>query len=191
MVSIRRLNVANTVGSRVALILPGAGYTAQAPLLYWSTRALADAGWDVWGIDWHSDIDGTVRQDMQGFVESALAQAEGVLPNPPELVVAKSFGTFALPFFEDRDVRAAWLTPILTDSVVSEALAGVTRGAHLGIGGTADPAWRPDLVGETRAQLVTVAGANHSLEVPSANWWQASEGTSKIVDQVVAHLLDA
>jgi hypothetical protein len=191
MLSIRRLGEATEAASRVALVLPGAGYTAQAPLLYWTTRALADAGWDVWGIDWHSDIDESARRDLFGFVHAALVRAERVLPKPPELVVAKSLGTYGLPYFTDRDVRAAWLTPILTDSNVAGALAAVTRGAHLAIGGSGDPAWRPELVAASQARLVTVDDAGHSLEAASAEWREASQRQLDIIDQVVAHLLDA
>ena len=101
MVSIRREH-SNNSGARVALILPGAGYTVQAPLLYWPILALTEAGWDVWSVDWHADVDDAARQDMQGFVESALATAEDALPAPPGLVLAKSLGTFALPTSRSR-----------------------------------------------------------------------------------------
>lgn len=189
MVNIRRESRNSNGDTRVALILPGAGYTAQAPLLYWPILALAEAGWDVWSVDWHADIDEAARQDMQGFVESALASAEEALPAPPELVVAKSLGTFALPHFAQQDVRAVWLTPILTDPVVADALARVNPGRHLAIGGTADPSWRPDLIGTTSARLVTVEAANHSLELKSKPWRESAESQLTIIDQVVTHLL--
>ncbi|WP_350353360.1 hypothetical protein ABS642_10840 [Microbacterium sp. A8/3-1] len=190
MVSIHRLSVTNTDAHGVALVLPGAGYTAQAPLLYWPLRALTQAGWDVWGIDWHSDIDETTFRDVQGFVEEALARADEVLPKAPQVVLAKSFGTFGLPYFAHRDVRAAWLTPILTDPVVADALANVSAGAHLGVGGTADPAWRPDLVGNTGARLVTVKDADHGLEETTAPWREASARQLGIIGKVVGHLLE-
>jgi hypothetical protein len=159
-------------------------------LLYWPVRALSDAGWDVWGIDWHSDIDEPVRRDMQGFVEAALARAEATLPTSPELVLAKSFGTYALPYFAHKEVRAAWLTPILTDPAVADALADVSSGSHLAVGGTADPSWRPELVGETRARLVSVEGADHGFEVVAAEWHKAARAQLDLIDLVVAHLLD-
>jgi hypothetical protein len=188
MVSIRREH-SNNSGARVALILPSAGYTVQAPLLYWPILALTEAGWDVWSVDWHADVDEAARQDMQGFVESALATAEEALPAPPELVLAKSLGTFALPHFAQQDVRAVWLTPILTDPVVADALARVSPGRHLAIGGTADPSWRPDLVGTTRARLVDVEAANHSLELTSKPWRESAETHLTVIGQVVTHLL--
>ncbi|MBF4635330.1 hypothetical protein ITJ38_13025 [Agreia pratensis] len=189
MVTINRLSSNDSDSRGVALVLPGVAYTAQAPLLYWPIRALEAAGWDVWGIDWHSDIDDSVRHDMRGFVESAVARAEELLPQSPKLVLAKSLGTLALPAFVDREIRAAWLTPILTDPTVARALADVSRGAHLGVGGSADPVWRPELIGGTNARLVTVEGAGHGLEVPSPAWRSAANSQLDLIAQVVAHLL--
>ncbi|MCU1403865.1 MAG: hypothetical protein JWQ43_168 [Glaciihabitans sp.] len=189
MVNVLRERSNGASDARVALILPGAGYTTQAPLLYWPILALAEAGWEVWSIDWHADIDDATHQDMQGFVESALATAEVTLPAPPELVLAKSLGTFALPYLAHRDVRAVWLTPILTDPVVADALARVTSGRHLAVGGSADPSWRPDLISNASARLVTIEAADHRLEVTSTQWRQSAEVQLTVVDQVVAHLL--
>ncbi|WP_133160261.1 hypothetical protein [Cryobacterium zongtaii] len=189
MVSTRRESSNSNSDTRVALILPGAGYTSQAPLLYWPILALVEAGWDVWSVDWHADVDDAARQNMQGFVESALATAEGALPAPPKLVVAKSLGAYALPHFAQQDVRAVWLTPILTDPVVADALARVNPGRHLAIGGTADPSWRPDLIGTTSARLVEVEAANHSLVLKSKPWRDSAESQLAIIDQIVTHLL--
>ena len=190
MVNVRRETRSSSNGdTHVALILPGAGYTVQAPLLHWPMLALAEAGWDVWSIDWHADVDDAARQDMRGFVESALATAEAALPAPPELVLAKSLGTFALPHFAQQDVRGVWLTPILSDPGVADALARVSPERHLAVGGTADPSWRPDLVGATSARLVSVEAANHSLELKSKPWRESAETQRTIIDQVVTHLL--
>jgi hypothetical protein len=188
MVSIRRAIGDGTGGGRVALVLPGAGYTAQAPLLYWPIRALAQAGCDVWTIDWHADIDDAARRDMRGFVEAALARAEKALPAAPRAIIAKSLGTFALPYFAGQDVNAVWLTPILTDPEVAAALA-LASGRHLAIGGSADPAWRPDLVGSTSAQLVTVDDADHGLERDAAHWRESAETQLSILDRVITHLV--
>ena len=189
MVSIQRESRNCNGDSRVALILPGGGYTTQGPLLYWPMLALADAGWDVWSVDWHADFDEAARQDMQGFVESALAIAEQALPAPPEAVVAKSLGTFALPHFAKTDVRAVWLTPILTDPAVADALARVAPGRHLAVGGAADPSWRPELITTASARLVTVGAANHSLELTSKSWRDSADTQLTIIDQAVTHLL--
>jgi len=35
----------------VAVILPGARYTAQAPLLYWASVILEERGWHVHRVD--------------------------------------------------------------------------------------------------------------------------------------------
>ncbi|TFC41988.1 MULTISPECIES: hypothetical protein [Cryobacterium] len=108
---------------------------------------------------------------------------------PPELVVAKLLGAYALPHFAQQDVRAVWLTPILTDPVVANALARVNPGRHLAIGGTADPSWRPDLIGTTSARLIEVEAANHSLVLKSKPWRDSAESQLAIIDQIVTHLL--
>jgi hypothetical protein len=189
VISLRRARPDTPSGAPVALVLPGAGYTVQAPLLYWPILALGEAGWDVWSIDWHDDIDDAGRADMRGFVESALTLAEDGLPAAPERVLAKSLGTYALPYFANRDVRAAWLTPILTDPSIAGALADVATGHHLVVGGTADPVWRPDLAGVTDAQLLSIEAANHSLELPSTGWRGSIDAQRGVIDRVVTHLV--
>lgn len=41
---------------------------------------------------------------------------------------------------------------------------------QLVIGGSADPSWQPELVAGTAAELVTIAAADHSLELEDADW---------------------
>ena len=188
MATIRRISRPSLSGAPVALVLPGASYTVQAPLLYWPVLALAEAGWDVWGVDWHSDIDLVPPGDMLAYIETAVQQAEDSLPADPEIVIAKSLGTYALPHFAKRQVLAAWLTPILSDPVVAGALSEVSSGQHLAVGGTADPLWRPDLLSETKARLVSVESANHRLEIAGAGWRESADAQRRIIDCVIDHL---
>ncbi|PYY36895.1 hypothetical protein DEJ16_01740 [Curtobacterium sp. MCJR17_055] len=83
-----------------------------------------------------------------------------------------------------------WLTPVLTDDTVRDALATVNDG-HVAVGGSADPMWRPDRVTHTRARLVTVDGADHALEVPGD--WRRSQRLQvevlSVVEEQVAALV--
>jgi hypothetical protein len=186
MVTVTNLGGSDDTGAPTALILPGAGYTLQAPLLHWSTLALTQAGWSVWGVDWHDDVDGDALGEPHRFVEDAVEIALAVMDRPPRLVLAKSLGTFALPHFARLPVHGAWLTPILTDDDVASALRGASS-AHLAIGGTADPAWRPDRVEGTRAELVTLHSADHGLELEDAGWRESLDAQTSVVERVVAH----
>ncbi|WP_150307050.1 alpha/beta fold hydrolase [Planctomonas psychrotolerans] len=189
MPSTIRLNSGVPSNAPIALVLPGAGYTVQAPLLYWSALALTEAGWDVWSVDWHADIRAAGRQDPARFVKDALVQAIRELPSAPSAVIGKSVGSFALPFFLEHNVRGAWLTPILTDPrVAAAAQRASTR--HLFVGGTADPLWRPEGTLPTSPNVIEVPEGNHSLEIPGAGWHRSAAAQLDVVRDIVAHLTD-
>lgn len=71
-------------------------YTVLGPLLYWPVLALTQAGWDVWSIDWHADVQGPPPKDTGQFVEDAVSQALHEMPDAPTAGVGKSLGTYAL-----------------------------------------------------------------------------------------------
>ncbi len=150
------------------LVLPGAGYGQQAPLLWWSRAIAAELGAEVVAPSWAVDDAG--RADPVAFVEQQVAAVlEG---RTPDLVVAKSFGSYALPWAVRHGVDGVWLTPVLTDPAVVAALAAASDGS-VAVGGSADPMWVPSSVATTRARLHTVAGADHALEVRGD--WRASQ----------------
>lgn len=171
----------------VVLVLPGSGYTVQAPLLYWTTRALDQAGWDVWAVDWHDAAPGLRAEDADEFVAECVAEAIAGLPRPPAAIVAKSLGTLSLPRFVTTDVRAVWFTPILTNDCVGRAAAQASA-AHLLVGGSADPAWRPELLDETVAVVRTVPDADHGMELTDAAWHESAARQLELVADAVAHL---
>ena len=152
----------------LVLVLPGAGYGQQAPLLWW-TRAIAEQhGAEVVAPGWR--VDAAAKADPLAFVE---AQVDAALAGRrPDLVVAKSFGSFALPWAVRHGTDGLWLTPVLTDPAVVAALAGAGTGS-VAVGGSADAMWIPSAVGATRAGLHTVEGADHALEVPGD--WRGSQ----------------
>jgi hypothetical protein len=177
MVRIERTRTDVPAGAPTALVLPGAAYTVQA---------MTERGCDVWTIDWHADIDETVRLDMRAFVEASVRRAEAIMPSPPAFVVAKSFGTYAMPYYLGSPVWAVWMTPILSDPVLAGTLARASEG-HLAIGGSADPSWRPDLTEGTGARLVTVEGADHVLLRPDG-WRESASTQLELIDTAVSHL---
>ncbi|BDZ49248.1 hypothetical protein GCM10025867_14890 [Frondihabitans sucicola] len=164
-----------------ALILPGAGYTTQAPLLYWISSALVAHGWRLIRADW-------------GFRPASLEQGRRLVHDSletfpggdvPDLVVAKSIGTFALPWAMTHGAAGIWLTPLLSESDVAEAL-NAADDRHVAIGGTADPAWLPSLLTDSHAILHSVTGANHSLELPSS-WDGSVREQVPVIQAAVAH----
>jgi len=155
---------------KVAVLVPGAGYKVESPLLFWPAEQLKDHGWQVHGIRW-TDGD-EPGDDPHGFAARAVEQAFAEAPRAVErLIVAKSFGTFAIPWAEEAQVPGVWLTPVLTDEVIRRTLTD-TRKRDLLIGGSKDKLWVTDGLSATAGRFVEIPDADHSLQVP--NDWRAS-----------------
>ncbi len=155
---------------KVAVLVPGSGYKVESPLLYWPAELLKDRGWQVYGIRWTDDDE--PGDDPHGFAARAVERAFAAAPAAVErLIVAKSFGTFAIPWAEEAQVQAVWLTPVLTDGVIRRTLME-TRKPDLLIGGSADKFWDTDGLSGTAGTFVEIQDANHSLQVGTD--WRAS-----------------
>jgi len=169
----------------VAVLVPGSGYTVRAPLLYWCAEILAQQGWHVQGIDW--TIAASAWDDPQSFAELAVAEAFDSAPQTDQrLIIAKSFGCFALPWARRQGIPGVWLTPVLTDGNVCRALRDATP-ADLAVGGDADALWLPEEVAGTRATVITVPGADHSLALPG-NWRGSLAAQSVVFEGIEKHL---
>jgi hypothetical protein len=147
---------------RVAIILPGVRYTPAAPLLHYARAVLLARGWTVQEI-WWGDAPGQGRAEwVREHTLTALARE-----NAQELLlVGKSLGTLAAPVAAERGLPAVWLTPLLTEPAVVDALTRASR-PRLLVGGTADPLWQGDVARRTGADLLEVPGADHGMEVDS------------------------
>ncbi|MCJ0700622.1 hypothetical protein FRIG_05670 [Frigoribacterium faeni] len=165
----------------VAVILPGTGYTAKAPLLYWSAVLLCEQGWRVRAVEW--DVNPQAADESQADVERELQQAGDAAGGRVDLVVAKSFGTLGLPWAVAHAVPGVWLTPVLTDAVIFDALVRASA-AHLAVGGSRDPLWSPAMRLKTDAVVQTMEGADHSLLL--ADDWHGSLDLHKQLYEVIA-----
>lgn len=164
-------NLPESAGSgRRALVLPGSGYSADRPLLYWAAQVLALHGWHVQAVRWH--IDDAARTQPREFVESAADLALAACPpGGPALVLAKSFGTFAAQWSAHRGFPGIWLTPLLSTPEVARALVESGQPGLL-VGGTADQLWDGDQARRSRHEVMEVPGADHVLELRTD--WRAS-----------------
>ncbi len=155
---------------RRAVILPGAVYSPDAPLLDFGRLALLQHGWTVQQV-WWEDPGGSLA-DRAGWVadqleSAAAAEAERAPTLDRLLAMAKSLGTLAAAGRTTVDA-AVWFTPLLTDSV---CVAGIERRAKAGVpqllvGGTADELWVSRTAHGLGCDVLEVDGADHALTVP-------------------------
>ncbi|MFE4194656.1 hypothetical protein ACFRJ9_02230 [Paenarthrobacter sp. NPDC056912] len=178
-------------GTKVAVLLPGSGYPVQGPVLFWAGEMLAAMGWHVQAVRWTADDE--PGADPHAFVARAAEQAFAAAPSASQrLVVAKSFGTLAIPWAEETRTAGVWLTPLLTDAKVRETI-GHTDKADLFVGGSDDKLWDGGRTSESAGTFVEIPGADHSLQIP--NNWRASQelqsGVFGRIEEFVRALPDA
>ncbi|WP_432492816.1 alpha/beta fold hydrolase [Kineococcus gypseus] len=164
----------------MATVLPGRGYSCEAPLLHYTRLLLRTRGWTV----------RTVRWPIPPTPEQLLDLAPDLLDAMharTHLVVAKSLSTRLLPLAVQRDLPGIWLTPLLREPAVRDAAERASAPTLL-IGGTADPYWDPDTARRSGQQVVEVTGADHSMEI--AGDLDASLRVLQTVLTAVGDLLD-
>lgn len=146
-----------------AVLLPGAGYGVQAPLLWFGRMALSGAGLNVIAVNDRYTGD----EQARAWVERRLLAALDRVDDPRPLILAKSISTLAAPMAAERQLPAVWLTPLL-QLAASPVVAGLRARAApaLLVGGTADSAWDGELARSFEGvDVVEIAGADHSLQL--------------------------
>lgn len=156
---------------RWAIVMPGAGYSVQAPLLWYARHAAMEAGHNVLAL---TDAFDRNRDDPTGWVEerckATLRHVRSHDAHP--LVITKSLTSLAARFAADEALPSVWLTPLIADrgtTVASQVIEGLRAGTapRLLIGGSDDPTWDDGIAsGLSHAQILELPGADHSLEVP-------------------------
>jgi len=165
----------------LALVLPGLGYNADMPLLYYSSRLLLERKCDV--LQLRPDYQGRVFQAAsqeerrERMYEDAAAGLQAGLDQGPYkklVLVGKSIGTLgmALLINEFKNLGSPvtiWITPLLREVLVVDAALACAAPAFFMVG-TADSTFDPAALGyiqkKTGAQAWKAENANHSLELP-------------------------
>jgi len=147
----------------LALVLPGRAYSPSAPLLEFARRALLQHGFTVQQVWWDSESRGDEDADrwVRRQVTDALAEEDA----DHVVLVAKSLGTRAASYAAERGLDAIWLTPLLVEPTLAEAIAA-NAGRQLLVGGLADELWDPAVARELAdngCDVLTVADADHAM----------------------------
>ncbi|WP_212987076.1 alpha/beta hydrolase [Actinoplanes auranticolor] len=150
------------------VLVPGAAYPTQAPLLDLADAVLADRQCAVEHITW-AVPSGLLQIGPEPFVRAhvtaGLHRVQEAEPRGSVVVIAKSLGSYAAALVAERGLPAVWLTPVLTDESIVESITASPAPALL-IGGSADQLWVRAAAEATGKQTLTIPGADHSLRVP-------------------------
>lgn len=167
--------------SKLAILLPGAGYTAQAPLLHYATGVFLHKSVDVLQVNYTYNDKFYDSFTMEELVEAIKYDVDAVIHKVLEknsyegyYVVGKSLGTIAMASLVDREIfhnaKAVWLTPLLNRDDVFESMLH-SRNESLCLIGDDDTHYNAEryLQFANNPKLVTklLAGADHSLQYKS------------------------
>lgn len=143
----------------LVILLPGAAYTCQMPLLHFAALVAISHDWDVRAVDWTpAEHWGTEQIGLE--LAAAIGDHEG-----PVRVVGKSLGTLAAPYAAEHRIDAVWLTPLVKMPAVARAIAD-HPGRQLLIAGTDDTdTWDSGIAAAFSAEVLEIAGADHGLRV--------------------------
>jgi hypothetical protein len=201
----RGLSIPNTLrlldekSDRLGIVFPGRGYTAQAPLLYYTISSLLHNGINVLSIDYqyfdNPDFESLEHDEQLKWlyddVESGYEAAVNEVDSRLEILVGKSLGTIAIghildSYPESTGLKVIWHTPLILMPEVTQKIEK-HRPESLFVIGTADPHYDEHilakLVEATSGEAVAVEDANHAMEVPggvSDSLW----AMEKIIDSV-------
>lgn len=160
--------VYNQGADRWAVILPGANYGPDAPLLWFARKSALSNGRNVVAVRDSFDRSG----DPQAWVEQrALAALAQTGTDPYPVLIAKSLTTLTTGLAAGRSLPSVWLTPLVANghpmsSAVVAGLVAATAPCLL-VGGTADESWDGSIARSVRAaEVLEIDGGDHVLEVP-------------------------
>ncbi|MET9909862.1 alpha/beta hydrolase [Streptomyces sp. NPDC006476] len=169
---------------RVAVVVPGVGYSPARPLLHFARAVLLRHGWTVQEVWWRipGDFSEFSVEERVAWVEGQVAAAVEAEGGACGLLLGKSLGSLGSGVAAERNLPAVWLTPVLTVGHVVGSLRR-SQAPTLLVGGTADRMWDSGVVGGLGHDVLEVPSADHSLELGDD-----VAGSVEVLRQVVARL---
>ncbi|MGJ7912437.1 alpha/beta hydrolase [Neobacillus sp. LXY-1] len=177
----------------LTIILPGTGYTTQKPLLYFSTSASLQKGFDVLQVNYEYSKEELSLLSEQEFTADVIAVIEPILKNERYSkinIIAKSIGTIALTYLLDNLIfetaMTIWLTPLLQRDDVFNALLNSSNKGLLIIGDR-DHCYIEERYKELKSNnnisLKLIEGVNHSLEF-EGNIFNSIDALKKVINLI-------
>lgn len=170
-----RLIEQQETADNLVIILPGAGYTTQAPLLHFTTSLFYTKGFDVLHINYsfsRQELSYLSEKDFTIEIQRTMGKAIENKKYKNIFVVAKSIGTIALSYLLHnkmlKDAKTIWLTPLLQRDDVFKAMV-TSENKGLCIIGDKDSCFIAErfekLKNNRQLTFHLVEGGNHSLEL--------------------------
>jgi hypothetical protein len=147
---------------RQAIVLPGVRYTPARPLLHFTRAVLESHGWTVLEASWPTDD--PAERDPGEMVTSVATRLIDASEDAQSLIVGKSIGSFAMPLAASRGIPGIWITPLLRQPTLAQALTRLPA-ATLLVGSTADETWDAEVARQSGHQVMELTDANHGLEL--------------------------
>ncbi|HEY4554086.1 MAG TPA: alpha/beta hydrolase [Bacillaceae bacterium] len=163
------------LSEKLAIILPGAGYSTQAPLLHFTKGVFFNRGFDVLQVNYSYLQDVLSSLSEEEFTADVLSAIEKAASNDDYsqyTFIAKSIGTIALTYLLQKpnfqSANAVWLTPLLKREDVYNAL--MKNDNHgVCIIGDKDPHYITTrfeaILNNKSLRAILINDADHSLEV--------------------------
>jgi predicted alpha/beta-hydrolase family hydrolase len=168
--------------NRLAVLLPGFGYTLDMPLFYYAQNLLLERGWDVLRVEYayntHPEFQTLPEMERNQWLlaDTTAAWRAGLGQQTYDRVVliGKSLGTLAMGHLltmadPPPNVGAVWLTPLLAEERLRQQISQY-GGPSLFVIGTADPHFDPVVLEKmqvaTIGEAVVVRNADHGMDIP-------------------------
>jgi hypothetical protein len=160
----------------LVIILPGAGYTTHAPLLYYTTGVFYKKGFDVLHLNYTFSREEISALDEREFARDVQLTIDNAIKEKKYshyYIVAKSIGTKALSYILEHTIfnsaKVVWLTPLLQNDAVFHAMVN-SKNKGLCIFGESDHVCfiveRYEKLKNNQNLLLKVVNAgNHNLEL--------------------------
>lgn len=162
----------------LAIMLPGAGYTTQAPLFHYTTELFLNREWDVLEVNYRyndpaydrftmDELADVIRHDVKRVIDEVLAKKA----YENFALIGKSLGTLAMCSERTRDVfqkaRMIWLTPLIHRDDVLNAMIQSEQSA-MAVIGDLDHCYSEDryrrLAGNPLLSPTLVPGVGHGFD---------------------------
>jgi predicted alpha/beta-hydrolase family hydrolase len=171
----------DVAADHLAVILPGLQYTCDMPLLYYPISHLLDLGADVLQVEYaygrRADYAAGAADEQERWLAADVGAAWQAVTSqhvyPRLTLVGKSLGTrvmrqlLATETMPD-DTRLVWLTPLLSERPVREAVCAARRPTLVVIG-DADPHYDAAVLATVQTavqgEVLVIPGADHGLEI--------------------------